>query len=86
MEKRFDRIESKIDTLHDKLSSIDATLIQQHEQLAYHIKRTDLLEDDIKPIKKHVAAVEGAIKFIGVLALFGGILEGIVALLTYVRH
>lgn len=51
----------------DHMSSMDKTLVTQSVQLTEHIRRTNLLEnqvknldEDIEPIKNHVAAVNGA--------------------------
>lgn len=77
---RLTRIEDKIDKLGERLGSIDSTLASQHEQLVYHIKRTDLLETTLKPIERHVMMVHGALKLLGILALVGGIFEGMYAL------
>lgn len=67
----------KLGRIETRLNSIDTTLASQHEILKEHIRRTELLEADVKPIQRHVSMVEGAIKFIGLLALLAGIIEGI---------
>lgn len=41
-----------IQEINDKLHNIDKTLVKQEEQLAYHIKRTDLLEEQTTAMKK----------------------------------
>lgn len=85
MEDRLIRIEDKLDKVSDKLGSIDSTLAAQHVSLEMHIKRTDLLEAQIEPIKKHVAMIQGALKLIGLVSVAAGVVEGIVALLTYLK-
>jgi hypothetical protein len=60
--------EKKLDKIFDRLGSIDTTLVEQHAVLKEHIRRTNLLEEEIKPIKAHVARVEGVVKFILALA------------------
>lgn len=67
-DKRLERIESKIDTLTDKLAETNVILGKQHVSLDYHIKRTDLLEKIVLPIKTHVARVDGAIKLIAIVS------------------
>ena len=54
-----ERMEKKIDLILEKVHSIDLTLVKQHESLVHHIKRTNLLEETIEPIKKHVTIVQG---------------------------
>lgn len=65
----------QLDKIHERLTSIDKTLVRQEGHLAEHIRRTALLEDEIKPIKKHVGHVEGAIKLIGLLSIIAGLLK-----------
>lgn len=45
------------------------------------MRRTSLLEKQIKPIETHVTMVHGAMKLVGVIAVLAGIVEGVVALL-----
>ena len=73
---RLTRIEAKIDDIAEHLGSIDKTLIEQHESLRYHIKRTTLLENEVRPVKRHVVMVEGAMKLIGLIAMLAAIYEG----------
>lgn len=76
-EKRLERIEAKIDDTNDHLASIDVTLAQQHISLREHIRRTAILEDEIKPIKRHVDMVSGALKLIGLMAALAAVYEGL---------
>lgn len=43
-DKRLERIEEKLDSVHGHISDINITLVKQHESLVHHIKRTDSLE------------------------------------------
>jgi hypothetical protein len=63
-DSRINRLESKIDHVVEKINSIDSTLSAQHESLKYHIKRTDLLEKQVKPIEAHVNRINGALRLI----------------------
>lgn len=83
---RLTRIEDKIDHVVDKIGNIDVTLAKQHEQLEYHIKRTDLLEKSVKPIETHVTMIHGVLKAIGILAIGAGIAQAAVAVLEYLRR
>ena len=58
----FDHISKKLDDIQDITHSIDTrvTLIEDHdkvqnEQLAYHIKRTDQLEEKVTTVDKDVS-------------------------------
>lgn len=79
-DRRLERIEKKLDDQNDHLSSIDKTLVAQHESLKEHIKRTALLEADIKPIRRHVYMVQGAGALIALLGVLMGILASLGAL------
>jgi len=74
-DKRLERIETKVDKISDHLGSIDVTLSAQHESLKDHIRRTEVLEATILPIKKHVDMVKGAMALITLLGVLLGILE-----------
>lgn len=83
MEDIIIRIENKVDKISDKIGSIDSTLAAQHESLKDHIRRTELLEADVAPIKKHVAMVSGALKLVGLVGIIATIAEGTVEVLKY---
>lgn len=75
------RLESKIDKIVDRVASIDATLAAQHVSLQEHMRRSDALEKqldqtkkEVEPLKKTIAAMEGAWKLLasaGILAAMG---------------
>ena len=81
---KLDKVDEKIDTKFDKvefrLDSVDRTLIKQEANLGEHMRRTELLELEVAPIKKHVVMVQGVLKFIGVVSLIVGIATGIASL------
>jgi len=72
-----DKLDTKLDKIVDRLGSVDVTLAQQHESLKTHIRRTELLEEAVAPIEKHVDMMSGALKLVGILGLIAGILEGL---------
>ncbi len=79
------RVEAKIDKVHERLSSIDATLAGQHVSLVEHIRRTSILETKLEPVEKHVDMVHGALKLIGLVAMLGGIIEVCIEILAYIK-
>jgi hypothetical protein len=82
---RIIRIENKIDSVKETLSDINVTLAAQHESLKDHIRRTELLESTVEPLKKHVAAVSGALRLLGLVVGAFAIMESAVVLLEYLR-
>lgn len=71
------RVEDKLDKVADDISHINVTLAKQEVSLSEHIKRTNILEAKIEPIEKHMLMINGALKFVGGIALFIGIIEGL---------
>ena len=72
-DKRLDRIESKVDKVHDSIASIDSTLASQHISLKEHIRRTEILEAEVRPIKDHVAFMQAILRLVSVLAASVGV-------------
>lgn len=83
---KLHRIEEKVDKVVDSIARIDVTLAAQHESLKYHIKRTDMLETDIKPLEAHVHAVQGILKMVGLVSVMAGVVAAMVEVLTYFRR
>lgn len=82
---RFEeRIESKIDKLDERLDSVDKQLAVYNTQLEIHIAGVEqnrqsirALDDDIKPIKTHVAMMRGAAKLLTLTATALGVIAGL---------
>jgi len=77
LEEKVDKVDEKLDKIVEKISSIDVTLAVNTESLVQHIKRTNLLEEQLRPVSKHVAMMEGAFKVIGILASVAAFAVGI---------
>lgn len=71
------RIESKLDTIVDDIGAMKVTSAEQHIVLKEHVRRTELLEEAVKPLEKHVYMVNGVLKFLGVLGLLASIVEAL---------
>lgn len=56
------------DRIMEKLAEIDRTLILNTTHLAEHMRRTEILESEIKPVKQHVQVVNTIFK-VGVVLL-----------------
>lgn len=83
--ERLTRIEAKVDKIVDRIGSVDGTLKEQHISLQEHMRRTEILESQIKPIERHIVMVQGAMKLIGIIAFLGTILGGLAEFLMYLR-
>lgn len=79
------RLEDKIDKIVDNISDINITLAKQSTILDEHVRRSTNLEDRVEPLEKHMHMIQGAIKVIGLVAIFAAIIEGILKI-TGVVH
>ena len=69
MKDDLPRLESKIDKVVTEISEINVTLAKQAVSLEEHIRRTNLLERKLEPVEKHVAMVNGIVKFVMAIGL-----------------
>ena len=65
--------DDKLVKIYERLNSIDTTLAAQHVSLREHIRRTEILEEKLQPVEKHVAMVDGALKLLGVIGIVAAI-------------
>ena len=73
-DKKLERIELKLDDANEHMQSIDITLQEQHLTLKEHIRRTEVLEKAVGPIKRDIDMFKGAVALIGLLATIAGII------------
>ena len=66
--KELDKLDEKLEKIDKRIDSIDKHLAVYNSQLRFHIKRTDMLERDIEPLKIHLNKTHGILTFIGVIA------------------
>ena len=66
--KELDKIDRKLEKIDERIDSIDKHLAVYKSQLRFHIKRTDMLEEELHPLKSSLIKAQGAIMFIGLLA------------------
>lgn len=70
----------KLDKIAEDVAEIKTDIALIKKDLAYHIKRTDLLEEIVRFVRDHVTRVDGALKLLGLLALIVSIVGGAVKL------
>lgn len=68
---------NKLEAIDDKLGLQAETLARLTTSVEHHVKRTDLLEQKVEPISRHVIVVQGLIKSISVVAIVIGILKAL---------
>lgn len=76
-DRRDNRLNDKIDEIIDKLASINVSIAKMEVDVAHHIKRTDLLEEQVEPMKKHADELAGVIKFLKISGVIVGIIEAV---------
>jgi hypothetical protein len=59
-----DRLIAVLEKIEARLDTLDVTMVKNTMSLEEHIKRTNLLEEDFKPVKKHVELVNTASKIV----------------------
>jgi hypothetical protein len=74
MSKDILRVETKLDKLLDDVVEIKVTLAHNTASLDEHIRRTNILEKQVEPIKNHVTMFTGVIKAMGVASLILGVI------------
>lgn len=74
MDDRLKNIEKNISHIKITLVKIDKTLALNTKELEEHMRRTALLEEEVRPVVKHVEQVRGAGKLLAILATIAGIL------------
>lgn len=70
--------DAKIDKIINDIGEIKVTLAVNTQSLVEHVRRTEIIESDMKPVKKHVQRVQGVLIFIGALAAVGAGVEGLI--------
>lgn len=74
----MDDFKNDIKEIQKSINNIDVTLARQNASLEEHIRRTEILESKITPVEVHVHMINGALKFVGLLALIAGFAASIV--------
>lgn len=71
--KEVIEMKKALESVSKTLIKIDKTLLLQQQQLAEHMRRTDLLEKELKPVTKFQQQFIGAGKLLGILAVIATI-------------
>lgn len=79
------RIVDKLDKLDGRLDSVDKTLIVNTASLEEHVRRTALLEEQMIPVKRHIAMFEGVLKVVGGLSVIASLLVSVLKVLGLIR-
>ena len=75
--------EQKLDKIVDTLGQQAVILERLTVTVEDHVMRTNELQNIVLPMQKKMNYAEGALKFVGFLALLGAIAEGVA---SWIRH
>lgn len=81
MKETLIRIDGKIDRLDERVGNLEVHGAAMTKDLNYHIHRTNLLEDELKPIKNKHEQLKGILKFIGGVVAISSAIESILHLI-----
>lgn len=92
MQALMDRLEAKLDKLDEKLDRVvvtqakhEVTLEGQAKVLVEHMRRTELAENRLIPIEKHVTVIHGGLRAVGAAATIASAIMGLLKLLQLVK-
>lgn len=69
--RQFKSMWDILEKVDNRIDNIDITLMKQNIVLDDHIRRTEILENEIKPIKTHIDMFKLILKIAGVLLATG---------------
>lgn len=85
-------IERKIDAVRENVHSVEKIQIEIKKDLAHHIKRTDLLQDEVMHLSERMRPIESVrftwqniLKLLAFFTAISTIGTGIIATLNYLR-
>ena len=80
----MDTIKESIEEIKKDIGEIKTSQKVMERDIAHHIKRTDIAEEnlkllrgDLRPVEDHVAMMNGALKFLGIVSVLVAIVSGI---------
>jgi len=73
-------IAERVNEVRKDVQDVKVTMARNTSSLEEHMRRTEILERQIEPLRSHVTMVNGILKFIGFLAVIGGIIDMVVRL------
>ena len=94
--KEFDKLHAKVDKLSDKMDYVvdnvgemKVTAARHEENLKDHMRRSDLLEkrtdvlfEELEPVKKHINHVDGIMKFVAAISMLLGLIYTVLKLFS----
>jgi len=82
---KFDELHTRLDNLDKKQDEMNETLVRNTVSLELHIKRTDMLEAEIEPMKSFMNVVNAGLKVIGAGAVLVSLVTGIIQIVKILQ-
>jgi hypothetical protein len=82
---KFDELHTRLDNLDKKQDEMNETLVRNTVSLEVHVKRTDMLEAEIKPMKSFMTVVNAGLKIIGAGAVLVSLVTGIIQIVKILQ-
>jgi hypothetical protein len=73
----MERIERKLDMMNETMKKMEVTQAVQAKDIAEHIRRTNILEESLKPIVTHHGYLIGVYKFFLLLGVLAGAVKAV---------
>ena len=71
------QLENKIDKISDDIRKIEVHIGEIKVDVGHHIKRTDLLEAQMQPLRDHLIMLKGVMNLVKLASLVAVIVEAI---------
>ena len=78
IDKMADRLDSKLEKIHDRLNNIEIATVQNTASLSEHMLRTDLAEQRLELLEEEIKPVLDGMSFLKVVAKIGTYIVGII--------
>lgn len=70
----------KLEQIDEKQAGMSSVQVRHEENLREHMRRTDLLEKEFKPVREHVLQMRGMGKVLMILIPLAGVIAAYMAL------
>ena len=75
MKEELDKIACKVEKIEEAQQETNLHLAEYNAQLKIHLKRSEMLEEELKPVVKHVYMIQGALKLIASVGILYTLLK-----------
>ena len=81
----FGRLFDKLEKIEARLDEMAFTLVEQEINLREHMRRSEMLEQKLEPVEKHVEQVKGVGTFLTYLGIVAGVAAAVWAIIEAIK-